>query len=359
MLTAKSMRCWVLAALSLLLGCAERSEPEPVDQSVRPARIFIVQDTAQTLDYRFVGRVEAVRTVDMTFEVSGPLRQLPVREGEIIPQGALVAALDTTDFELAVREAEVQLQLARQDLERKRQVLAQRGIARSVVDDAKSNFDLQRVRLEKAREQLDDARLIAPFEAYVARRYVDNFVTVRAGEKIVRLNDPQRLLVVANVPESLFATATQNQVLSMHAEFDFAPGEQFLLEIYENRGEADQLARTYEVSLIMQRPQRWNILPGMTASVIVRLKDAAPETASVLIPTSALVNDGDDQFHVWVFDPDSETVSRRDVTVDVPRQGGIPVTSGLRGGEMIVATGASQLTPGMRVRMLGEPSSRL
>jgi RND family efflux transporter MFP subunit len=345
--------------ISLLAGCADRSEPEAVDQAIRPARIFLVQDTAQTLEYKFVGRVEAVRTVDMTFEVSGPLRQLPVREGQIIAQGTLVAALDTTDFELAVREAEVQLQLARQDLDRKRQVLAQRGIARSVVDDAQSNYELQRVRLEKARAQLADARLTAPFEAFVARRYVDNFVTVRAGEKIVRLNDPNRLLVVANVPEGLYATATEDQVLNIYAQFDFVPGVQFPLETFENRGEADPLAQTYEVSLVMERPEQWNILPGMTASVVVRLKDPATRAANLLIPTSALVNDGNDQFHVWLFDPQTQAVSRRAVTVGVPVSKGIPVTSGLQDGDMIVATGASQLTAGMQVRMLGEATSRL
>ena len=51
-----------------------------------------------------------------------------------------MAALDTTDFELAVREARVQLQLARQDLERKQQMLRQRGIAKSLVQPRMDSF---------------------------------------------------------------------------------------------------------------------------------------------------------------------------------------------------------------------------
>jgi RND family efflux transporter MFP subunit len=167
------------------------------------------------------------------------------------------------------------------------------------------------------------------------------------------------LLVVANVPESLYATAGQEQVLSMHAEFDFVPDVRFPLQMYENRGEADQLAQTYEVSLIMERPEDLNILPGMTATVAVRLNDPAQADASVLIPISALVNDGGGEFHVWLFDADTGAVQRQTVSVGVPLENGIPVTSGLVDGDMIVATGASQLFPGMRVRMLGEPSSQL
>jgi RND family efflux transporter MFP subunit len=349
----------LLVLTFLVVACAERSEPAALDQSVRPARIFVVQDAASILEYQFVGRVAAARTVDMTFEVSGPLRQLPVLEGQTLAEGDLVAALDTKDFELAVREAQVQLQLARQDLERKQRVLAQRGIARSVVDDAKSNYELQQVRLQKAQESLTDARLYAPFEAYVARRYVDNFVTVQAGQKIVRLNDPNRLLVTANVPEYLFATATNDQVVEMYAEFDFAPQQRFALTVYETSGEADELAQTYEVSLQMAQPEQWNILPGMTATVTVRLRDSSENAGDKIIPTSALVSDAQGAFFVWIFDSATGQVSKRYVEVAAPQQAGVPVLSGLQGGDMVVATGASQLLEGMIVRSLGEPSSRL
>ncbi len=353
------VRVFGLISLFLLSGCADRSDPDPADQSVRPARIFVVKDTGETMQQEFVGRVEAVQSIDMTFEVSGPLEQLPVLEGQTIARGELVAALDPTDFELAVREAQVQLQLAKQDLERKQQVLEQRGIARSVVDDAKSIYDLQRVRLDKARESLADSRLTAPFDAYVARRYVDNFVTIRAGEKVVRLHDPDRLLVVASIPEHLLATVTDEQVIGIDAVFDFAPGEKFPLTPYENRGEADAVAQTYEVSLALDRPEGWNILPGMTATVIGRFRDKDAGASTMYVPTSALVSDGQEQFYVWLFDPETLGVARRDIAVDAPQGDGVPVLNGLQDGDMIVATGASQLREGMRVRVLGEPTVEL
>ncbi len=348
----------VLMFAVMLAGCAERGEPEPADQSVRPARIFVVADRSESLQYEFVGRVEAVQTVDMTFEVSGPLVELPVLEGQILAKGDLVAALDPTDFELAVREAQVQLQLAKQDLDRKVQVLEQRGIARSVVDDARSMYDLQRVRLDKARESLADSRLTAPFDAYVARRYVDNFVNVRSGEKIARLYDPDRLLVVANIPEYLLATVDNEQVLGIDALFEFAPGERFPVTPYENRGEADPVAQTYEVSMALTRPAEWNILPGMTATVVARVRDREASVVSY-VPTSALVGDAEETFFVWLYDPETQLVEKRSVTVGAPQGAGVPVLSGLSGGDMIVATGASQLQAGMRVRPLGEPGSEL
>lgn len=339
---------------SLLIACADRTPPEPVDQSIRPARLFVVRDARETQQYEFVGRVEAAQSIDASFEVAGPLRQLPVLEGQSIASGTLVAALDTTDFELAVRESRVQLQLARQDLERKQQMLKQRGIAKSLVHDARSVFELQKVRLEKAEESLRDAQILAPFDAYVARRYVDNFVNVSVGQKIVRLNDLHRLLVVASVPEALAATGNQEQVLDMYAVFDFLPDERFALALHEIRGEADAVAQTYETAMIMERPSQWNILPGMTASVIVEMQ-ALDESPSVFLPSSTLVGDAQGGFHVWVYDADTQELERRRVFVGAPQAHGIPVLAGIGDGEMIVATGASQLQEGMRIRPLGEP----
>ncbi|MBV1876620.1 MAG: efflux RND transporter periplasmic adaptor subunit [Pseudomonadales bacterium] len=344
-----------LLMLFAIVGCSDRSEPEPADQSIRPARVFKVQDHPKTLIHNFVGQVEATQSINMTFEVSGPLVQLPGLEGQTIKQGALVAAIESKDFELAVEEASLQLELAQHDLERKQQVLRQKGIARSVVDDAQSNYELQRVRLEKARESLADAKLLAPFDAYITRRYVDNFVNVRAGEKIVKLNDLHLLLIKTNIPESMRATVSNEQVISMYAKFDFAKGQRFELKLHEARGEADALAQTYEVRMSMARPSEYNILPGMTASVFVELNN--PVEFSAVIPASALLTATDGDFFVWVYQPADQTVSKRTITVNMPIEGGVPVTSGLEAGELIVATGAKQLQTGMQIRVLGETSS--
>lgn len=348
------MRLFFALVGVVYLSACEPSVPPPLtDQWVRPARIFTVADSGTVQSFNFVGRVEALQTIDISFEIPGSLAQLPILEGQEIAQGGLLAAVDSTDFELAVRESEVQVKLAKQDLQRKRSVLKQRGIARSVVDDAQAIYDLQIVRLGQAQERLTKTQLFAPFDATVARRYVDNFVNIMPNSKVAKLHDLSALLVVAHIPGSLFATASAEQLLGLYAEFDFAPGVQFELELHENRGEADSVAQTYEVSLAMARPQGWNILPGMTATVFARLADPNA-TSAVHVPASALVSNPDKSFHVWLFDSESLGVQRRDVSVGAPGQSGIEITSGLSGGDQVVATGADFLQAGMKVRPLAD-----
>ena len=340
----------------MLVGCEDRTPPTPEPQAIRPAKLHLVTDARQTIKREFVGKVEALHVVDISFEVAGPLVELPILEGQEIAAGELLAALDPRDFELAVKEAEVQVKLAAQDLQRKQQVLAQQGIARSVVDDARSVYELQVVRLEKAKEQLADSRIVAPFNAFVSERYVDNHVNVERGKRIARLLDLNRILVVGNVPEALLATGDEEQLVGIYAEFDFIPGQRFALDLYENKAEADAVAQTYEVSFIMDRPQAWNILPGMSATIHVEFRDPTTDQRT-FVPADAIVTAPDQSLFVWVYDAETQRVSKRSVQVGPPESSGVPILNGLVGGEQIVTTGSSQLQEGMKIRPFGQSST--
>lgn len=344
------MRKLLPILLLLTAACGDRTPPEPEPQNIRPARVMTVALQGEDNLNEFPARIEALQTVDLSFEVGGPLARLPVKEGEAITEGTVIAALDPKTFELALQEAEVQLRLAAQDLNRKRKVLAENGIAKSIVEDALSNYELQRVRLAKARESLSDATIRAPFDAYVARRYFDQFVNIRPGESVVRLLDLTRLQVVFNVPERLAATGNPAEIQRAWVEFPFAPDESFEMTYYENRGEAAAVAQTYEVSFLMNNPAAWNILPGMTATA--RIRTRSDGNGQLLVPASALVPAADSSLTVWVYDDATQTVARRQVVTSAPQKSGVPVTSGLEPGEQIVVTGASQLQAGMKIRPL-------
>ncbi len=333
-----------------IAGCSDRTPPEPEQQNIRPAKLMTLSGSENQTTFQFTSRIEALQNVDMSFEVGGPLAEITVKEGETINKGALVAALEPTEFQLAVKEAEVQLRLASQDLSRKREVLKQNGIAKSLVEDAETNYQLQQVRLRKAKERLDDSRIFAPFEGYVSRRYFDSSANVGPGAPIVKMLDLSQLQVVMSVPENLMATVSPESVVRSWVEFNFAPDREFPMIFSENRGEADSLAQTYEVSFLIDNPADLNILPGMTATAKIEMRSASG--TAILVPASSVVPMPDGNLSVWVYNPDDSSVTRRQIQTAAPTNTGVPVLRGLEAGEQIVIAGASQLQPGMKVRPL-------
>ena len=336
------------ALCTLLTACEPRLLPEIADQSVRPARVMTVNLENQNEQLELVGRVEAAQSIDLAFEVSGPLQKLPIREGQEVKKGDLLAALDSSDLRLAVSEALVQLRVAQQDLDRKASILSQRGIARSAVDDARSLRDLQRVRLTQAEQKLKEATLLAPFDGVVAQRFVDRFTNVNAAQPILRLHAGNELYVVANIPEHLSATLTPEDIETIYTRFSFSGSERFPLTFRESNGEADRVAQSVEVSFAMQKNPQWNFLPGMTASVTIQLKKSG--IASVVVPASAVIADAEQRLFVWLVDNNTQTVSRRYIQVAQSEPTGVVVIQGLSEGDVLVTTGASSLSEGLQVR---------
>ena len=76
--------------------------------------------------------------------------------------------------------------------------------------------------------------------------------------------------------------------------------------------------------------------------------------AAIAVPPSALVSGPNGSFFVWLYDPQSGRVSKRQVDVTGPGARGIMIADGLTDGDLVVAAGASQLQEGMQVRPLDQ-----
>ena len=115
---------------------------------------------------------------------------------------------------------------------------------------------------------------------------------------------------------------------------------------------ADPVTRTYKGTVIMERPDGVNILPGMTAKITATIPtdpDANPDAYH--IPAQAVTSDEDGNACVWVVSPEDMTVQRRTVTQGTIVGENIEIFSDeLSEGELVVTSGISNLKPGKKVR---------
>ncbi|WP_417684042.1 efflux RND transporter periplasmic adaptor subunit [Roseibium sp.] len=346
--------------LAMLVGACQGEAPDPLadaeaalNAKPRPAKVFTVSDEIGMLSRRFTGRVEAVQTVDLSFQVAGKLSNLAILESQEVKKGDLIAKLVPTDYERAVREAELRLNQARQDLERLETLKNRSVISEKSYDDQKNEYDLAVEALAAAEQNLEYTEIHAPFDGIVTRRLVDSFTTVSVGTAVVRLQDVSEVQIDINVPEALFAKVSENQVASLHAEFPSISGRTFPLEYREHSTEVDPVTQTYRVTLAMPRDPGARIYPGMTAAVIAKLRrDGNGAGESLLVPTGAVAVDGEGQTFLWRVSEASNEVLKTPVKVGTVMGDFIPVTEGVAQGDRIVAAGAAHLSDGQVIRPL-------
>ncbi len=344
----------VALAVTVLTGCDESAPEAEANNEAsrpRPVRMETVEAAIQQVTHRYSGRVQAVQTVNLSFRVGGKLTELPIKEGQVVKKGALIARLDPADYERAVREAEVNLNLATKEFDRAKQLKSDGVVSAKTLDERRANRDLATVALDNAKQNLAYTRLTAPFDALVTRRLIDNFTNVNVGTEIVRIQDVTEIRIAVDIPETVFATVSRKDVRGIWAEFEAASGVRFPLTYREHVSEPNEVTQTYSVTLAMPRPENLTILPGMTASVFLRVEKATGiGPTPVSVPVAAVAVDQDKAFYVWVVDQNTNIVEKRIVKVGPIGDDSIPVLSGLEPGETIVTAGVDKLQDGMTVR---------
>lgn len=346
------LRRVTLALVALAtLGLAACDEGAAVEEAelIRPVRLVTAGETQALEARRFVGRVDAVSTVDLSFQVGGRIAQIPVRQGALIEEGETIAALEPDDYDLALREAQLQYDLAARDLDRKRELVAREAISTAAFEQSEIEYGLRRVALDNAERNQAHTTITAPFDALVTRRLADAFSNVQAGTPIVRLQDVTELRVHINVPENLIGLVTRPEMFRMEAVFPERPDAVLPLTYREHATEPDAIAQTYQVTLALAQPYDGTILPGKTVSVRVSLVDDMIREAMTL-PVSAVDTTPDGDFRVWIYDGETQSVSAREVALGDVSEDYIALRNGVSPGEQVVAAGAHLMREGLRVR---------
>ena len=339
----------LLACVTLLAGCRDAEEPpEP------PAQVVKLFETGQQQAFsgrRFVGRVDAVSTVNLAFQVGGRLTTFPAVQGTTLAKGELIAQLDQTDYALQVRAAEAELSQARQHLQRQENLYRHNAVSASVLEAARTDAELAATQLESARQELAYTSLYAPFDALIARRLVENHTTLPPNAEVVRIQDISELRIRINVPEALMQHLDGEHGFNAEAEIATPPGERIALEYREHITEPDEVAQTYQVEFAPAQGEHLVALPGTTATVFIEPAERLV-SGVMMIPASALDTTESGDFRVWVYDPDEGTVSPREVTVGELSDDAVMLVAGVQPGESIAAAGVHLLRDGMRVKPL-------
>lgn len=357
----------VLMAL-LLCSCAKKEDKEAEAQVVRPIKLMTVGSALTRQKRKLPGTVRATDRVDLAFQVSGPLIELPVKEGQQVKKGDLLTKIVPQDYETRLRNAKGAAAKAKAAVEYavaeyKRYLNVKATDAGAVSDSivalkytaqnvARADLQSAEAALAAARDQLNYTRLRAPFTGVIARKYVDNYQEVTVKEPILSLQNMTDVEVLIDVPESMMMPIRKTKP-RIFADFAANPSRRFELKIKEFALLADKLTQTYQVVLVMPAPTGIRILPGMTATVTIEFASMPVNENSSIVPAIAVWADNSGLPMAWVVNTKTMAVHRRAVTTgDLTGADSIKVTKGLSPKEVIAISGVSKLQEGQVVRKL-------
>lgn len=208
------------AGVAVQLGSQELSGRAEAAPAAEPASITAVQTAPFALEKgysvtrRFLGQIEAQRSVSVSFELAGQLTEILVDEGDSVAIGQQIATLDTrlleaerTSLEARKTALEAQLNFATKTVARFSRLSDQGITSQAALDEALSRSDELNARIAEIDAamttvdiQLEKSRIYAPFSGHVSERLVDGGESLSPGQVLAQLVEDGQQQVRIGIP---------------------------------------------------------------------------------------------------------------------------------------------------------------
>jgi membrane fusion protein (multidrug efflux system) len=309
--------------------------PPPMPVEVTPARSDTVVDAILAS-----GQIEALQSIDIRPEIEGRLAQILVREGSEVAKGTPLFKVDDGELKAEVARAEADRDLARQALQRTRELMDQRASSQADLERSEATARSTQAQYELLALRLARTTVRAPFGGVVGQRYVSlgDYVTTSSRLAAIQTVHPQR--AAFQVPERYADRLKVGQRVVFRVAS--LPGKEFT-------GVVDF------VDPVVQLPGRTITVKAEVANVKRELQagmfiDARLATdvrpAAIVVPEDAVLPLQGANF-VWVAKDGKAT--RRQVELGVRTPGWVEAKRGIDRGDLVVVGGQERLSEGAPV----------
>jgi len=310
----------------------------PVSVEVAKVKAMPLQDDAQA-----VGTLRSRQSVTLRPEVAGRIAQIGFAEGQRVRKGQLLVQLDDVLQKAELSQAQAQLSIARANLKRNEELVAQAFVAQRVLDESRAALQVAEAQVALAQARLARMRVMAPFDGTVGLRNISLGEYVKDGADLVNLEDTSQLTVDFRLPERYQTRIATGQ--SVKVELDALPGKTFNARVQAVDPLLDANGRSIAVRAALPPAPGGELRPGMFARVTTVF---ATNDAALVVPEEAIVPQAGKQF-VMTLVKDGEgdgarLISRRvEVQLGVRRGAQVQITKGLAEGDTVVVAGQQRL----------------
>lgn len=327
------------------VGAAQQATPAGGGRPVGVPGVEVTQVNTLRIqdDAQAVGTLRSRQSVTLRPEVSGRIAHIGFADGARVRRGQLLVQLDDVLQRAELSQAQAQLSIARANLKRNQELVAENFVAQRVLDESQANLQVAEAQVALAQARLQRMRVTAPFDGTVGLRSINLGEYVKDGADLINLEDTSALTVDFRLPERYQTRIAAGQ--SVQVQLDALPGQSFVARVQAVDPLLDANGRSVAVRAVLPPSPAGDLRPGMFARVLTVF---AVNEAALVVPEEALVPQGGKQF-VFKLEKEGEgdaakLVSRRTEVQLGVRQGAlVQVVAGLAEGDTVVVAGQQRL----------------
>lgn len=335
-----------LCIAGLFVSCKHETNKNTPEQYVR-VNVSKVENTQTDNRKEFPFISKPFRTSELSFRVGGPIDRFEVYAGNYYKRGNIIAEIDPRDFHIRKERAEALYTQAKAEFERIESLYKKNNISASSYEKAKADYISAKTNFETATNELEDSRLVAPFNGYVADVYIEKYQDVKASQPVLTLADIDQLKIEVYVPQDIAFHSRKLQEATLR--FDAIPGKTYQAKIVEISKNTTSNNLSYLLTALLPNNDG-ELLSGMSGKIFFCLPDTE-NSLSVKIPQTALCHRPTEGDYVWVIDETNRANKRKVESGDLLPGGFVCITGGLKKNETVATSGLRFLSDGTRVEL--------
>jgi membrane fusion protein, multidrug efflux system len=295
-----------------------------------------------------VGSLRSDESVVIRPEVAGRIAEILFQEGKPVRKGATLVRFDTSVQKAELQQAEANLNLNKNKLDRAIDLQKKGFISSQAKDEAENNFRVAQASYDLASAKLTKLEIKAPFSGTVGLRSVSVGDYIRDGQDIANLEALDPLKVDFRVPEIFLKQVASGQ--SLQVNLDAFPNQAFEGKVLAINPLLDANGRSIVIRAVVKNADA-RLRPGMFARVRLLTSDVQD---AMTIPEQALLPQGEEFYVYRVADG---RASRVKVEIGQRREGVVEILRGVTKDDVIVTAGQLKIRDGAPVKVAATPAA--
>lgn len=297
-----------------------------------------------------VGTISAVQGATVATELGGIVSEIGFSNGGEAKKGDVLLRLDTSSEGAQFNTAKADLELARADLERAKDLATRKVISKAEIDSAESKFRQKQGTVDNMQAMIEKKEVRAPFAGQLGIRLVNVGQMINAGQQVVSLQALDPLFVDFAMPQQNLPNLVQG--LEARVRTDALGDRVFVGKVTAINSSVDTATRNVSVQVTLENHDH-ALKPGMFAKIEIIL----PTKQKTLVVPGTAVSYAPYGDSVYVIEKkkdektgqESQTIRQAFVRVGEARGDFVSITKGINAGDTLVGTGVFKLRNGMAV----------
>jgi membrane fusion protein, multidrug efflux system len=334
----------LLFAAALIAGCGQQRTTDSRPAAALPpvkARLAAVHAEPVPFLTDVTGTVRPLEHAQIAAKVMGVIEELPITLGQRVRRGDILARIGAGEINARLVQAQSQLNAARRDLERERDLLTKGASTADMVRGLEDRFTAAQATVREAEVMLGYATLRAPFDGVIARKLANAGDLASPGYPLLEIEGTTGFEVEAGIPDSLASALVIGTPIAVEIP---AAGLSVTGKVSEYSSSADVTARTISAKIALPAHD------GIRSGQFARLQLPGASVKTLLVPESAVSATGQME-RVFIASNDNRAVLR--LVKTGARQGDqVEILAGIDDGERIVVAPPVTLREGQALEIL-------